>query len=167
MKMTIKLMAKQIIEVDQKDLLKKLNTAFADEWSAYYQYWLGAQIARGVMRGVVVAELMEHAGEELAHAQMITNRIIQLGGTVNMLPSEWAKFAGCKYNAVKSENSVMILQENIKGEQCAIKFYNNLLKEVHCKDFVTTNMISKILEDEVKHEQDLVTILDDLAVCCK
>ena len=165
--MAIKLMARQIIEVDQKDLLKKLTTAFADEWSAYYQYWLGAQIAKGVMRGVVVAELIEHANEELAHAQLITNRIIQLGGTVNMLPSEWSKFAGCKYNAVKSENSLTILQENIKGEQCAIKFYDSLLKELHCKDFVTANMISKILEDEVKHEQDLVTILEDLAVCCK
>lgn len=160
-------MAKQIIDVDQKNLLKKLHTAFADEWSAYYQYWLGAQIAKGVMRGVVVAELMEHAGEELTHAQMITDRIIQLGDIVQMLPSEWAKFASCKYNAVKSENTGIILQENIKGEQCAIKFYNDLLKEVHGKDFVTASIISKILDDEVKHEQDLVTILEDLSVCCK
>jgi bacterioferritin len=165
--MAIKLMAKQISDVDQKDLMKKLHTAFADEWSAYYQYWLGAHIVKGVMRGVVVAELLEHAGEELKHAQMITDRIIQLGGIVKMLPSEWDKFASCKYNAVKSENSVVILQENLKGEQCAISFYDGMLKELHCKDFVSESIISRILEDEVKHEQDLVTLLEDLTVCCK
>lgn len=165
--MAIKIVGKEIADVDVKDLLKNLTTAFADEWSAYYQYWLGAQIAQGVMRPAIVTELLEHAGEELGHAQMITDRIIQLGGIVKMLPSEWEKFAGCKYNAVKSESSKIILQENIKGEQCAIKFYNNLLTEVHCKDFVTANIISKILEDEVKHEQDLIMLLEDLESCCK
>jgi bacterioferritin len=165
--MAMKLVGKEIADVDVKDLIKKLTTAFADEWSAYYQYWLGAQIARGVMRSSVVAELIQHAGEELAHAQMITDRIIQLGGIVQILPSEWAKFAGCKYNAVRSENSKIILQENIKGEQCAIKFYNSLLNEVYGKDFVTANIISKILEDEVTHEQDLVALLEDLESCCK
>lgn len=163
--MAVKSMTEQIIDVNQKNLIQKLHTAFADEWSAYYQYWLGAQIAKGVMRGVVVTELLEHAGEELGHAQMITDRIIQLGGTVKMLPSDWDKFAGCKYNAVKSENSKIILQENIKGEQCAINFYNDLLKELHGKDFVTANIVSRILEDEVKHEQDLATLLEDLTTC--
>lgn len=165
--MAIKLAARQIIEVDQKYLMKKLQTAFADEWSAYYQYWLGAQLAKGVMRGSMVSEFLEHAGEELKHAQMITDRIIQLGGTVTMLPGEWSKFASCKYNAVRSEDARIMLQENLKGEQCAINFYNDMLKELHCKDFVTSGIITSILEDEVEHEQDLVTMLDDLAACCK
>lgn len=165
--MVVKLVGKEIADVDVKILIKKLTTAFADEWSAYYQYWLGAQIAKGVMRPAIVAELIEHAGEELGHAQMISDRIIQLGGVIKMLPSEWEKFAGCKYNAVKSESSKIIVQENIKGEQCAIKYYDNLLKELHCKDFVTASIISKILEDEVKHEQDLVMLLEDLECCCK
>ena len=43
--MSVNLMSKQIIEVDQANLIKKLYTAFSDEWTAYYQYWLGAQIA--------------------------------------------------------------------------------------------------------------------------
>lgn len=165
--MAIKIIGKEIIDVDVKDLLKKLNIAFADEWIAYYQYWLGAQIAKGVMRPAIVAELLEHAGEELEHAQMISDRIIQLGGIVKMLPNEWDKFASCKYNAVKSENSKIIVQENIKGEQCAIKYYDSLVKELHGKDFVTANIISKILEDEVEHEQDLITLLEDLESCCK
>ena len=112
--MAIKMVGKEIADVDVKDLLKKLTTAFVDEWGAYYQYWLGAQIARGVMRPAIVAELLEHAGEELGHAQMITDRIIQLGGIIQVLPNEWEKLAGCKYNAVKSESSKIIVQENIK-----------------------------------------------------
>jgi bacterioferritin len=165
--MAIKLVGKDIVDVNVKILIKKLTIAFADEWVAYYQYWLGAQIAKGVMRPAIVAELLEHAGEELEHAKMITDRIVQLGGTIKMLPSEWDKIASCKYNAVKSEDSLAILQENIKGEQCAIKYYDELLKEIHGKDFVTSNIILKILEDEVEHEQDLIALLEDLQSHCK
>ena len=33
---------RQIVGMDIDELLGMLNQAFADEWLAYYQYWLGA-----------------------------------------------------------------------------------------------------------------------------
>jgi hypothetical protein len=35
--------------------------AFADEWLAYYQYWLGAKVVKGPMKEAVIAELLQHA----------------------------------------------------------------------------------------------------------
>ena len=32
---------RQIVGMDVDELLDMLNKAFADEWLAYYQYWLG------------------------------------------------------------------------------------------------------------------------------
>ena len=38
---------REIVGMDVEQLLKLLNMAFADEWLAYYQYWLGAKVVRG------------------------------------------------------------------------------------------------------------------------
>lgn len=61
-------MAQRISKVDKEELLKILNCAFAEEWLAYYQYWVGAKVAEGLERPKVVKEFMEHAGEELKPA---------------------------------------------------------------------------------------------------
>ena len=60
---------KSIIKLDVNKLLELLNKAYADEWLAYYQYWVGAKVAKGIMREPVANELMEHANEELEHAE--------------------------------------------------------------------------------------------------
>ena len=47
--------------VDVDALITMLNKAYADEWLAYYQYWIGAKVAKGIPREAVVAELLQHA----------------------------------------------------------------------------------------------------------
>lgn len=51
-------MAQRISKVDKEELLKILNCAFAEEWLAYYQYWVGAKVAEGLERPKVVKELI-------------------------------------------------------------------------------------------------------------
>ena len=139
-----------------------LNKAFADEWLAYYQYWVGAKIAKGPMRGAVVAELEQHATEELGHAEMLTLRILQLGGTPILRPEDWYKKINCGYEAPEDPSVRALLKQNIKGEQCAIDAYQKLLNTVKDKDPITYNIILGILQDEVEHEEDLQAILEDL-----
>lgn len=153
----------EIIEGDVKELVELMNRALADEWLAYYQYWVGAKVVKGRMRPKVQAELEEHAEEELKHANMLTDRIIQLGGTPLLSPDEWSKKSNCGYEVPKDENTMALLKQNIKGEQCAIVVYNKLLKKaMEAKDYITLNMVRKIMEEEVEHEQDLQDIVDDL-----
>jgi len=57
-------------KLDLRKLIELLNTAFADEWLAYYQYWIGVKVVLGPMRGQLVAGLKEHAADELRHAAM-------------------------------------------------------------------------------------------------
>lgn len=76
-------MGKRAIEIanlDVKELLQQLNEALAEEWLAYYQYWVGARVMEGPMRSEVEPELLLHATEELSHAELVAARIIQLGG---------------------------------------------------------------------------------------
>lgn len=155
--------ALEIVGVDVKVLLNKLHAAFADEWMAAYQYWIGAKIVRGPLRAAVAAELMQHYQEEMGHAMLLADRILQLGGDLRMFPQDWHKMGGCHYDAINNAQVVSVLQENLKGEQCAIDFYNGILKMVEGKDAITYNIILSILSDEVEHEQDIMQLLEDIS----
>ena len=151
-----------IVGMDVDELLGMLNKALADEWLAYYQYWLGAKIVKGPMKDAVAAELILHATEELSHADMLAMRIIQLGGTPLISPEEWFKHTHCGYEAPSDPFVKQILAQNIKGEQCAIEVYQKLLQLVRDPDPVTYNIILTILEQEVEHEEDLQSLDEDL-----
>jgi len=153
---------REIVKADLKKLLELLNKALADEWLAYYQYWVGSKIAVGPMRNAVVAELSEHAKEELGHAELLAERILQLGGAPILSPQDWYKLTNCGYEKPEDPFVVRLLEQNIKGEQCAIKVYNELLEFVKDKDPITYNLVLKILEDEIKHEFELKSILEDI-----
>ncbi|MCM8773166.1 MAG: ferritin-like domain-containing protein [Candidatus Omnitrophica bacterium] len=154
--------AREIAGKEVKKTIALLNKAYADEWLAYYQYWVGAKVAVGIMRGAVTAELEQHAQEELKHATMLTERIIQLGGEPILNPQGWFKEANCDYKAPTGPKVVALLKQNIEGEQCAIEVYNKLANSVKDKDVITYNMVLEILKDEVEHEEDLEAILRDI-----
>ena len=153
---------KEIIKMDVNELIKELNKAVADEWLAYYQYWLGAKIAKGPMRKSVVAELSEHAADELRHADMLTERIIQLGGTPVISPKDWYEITNCGYEEPNDPKVKALLDQNIKAEQCAIDAYQDLINLVKDKDEITYQMIVEILADEVEHEEDLQALVEDM-----
>lgn len=153
---------REIVGVEIKDILKLLTKAYADEWLAYYQYWLGAKVAKGPMKDAVIAELTQHAADELRHADMVTMRILQLGGTPVSRPENWPKFSNCGYDAPDDPHVKKLLEQNIKGEQCAITTYKSMMDFTAQKDPVTYNMALQILQDEVEHEEDLQALQEDL-----
>ncbi len=153
---------REIIGMDISELLKLLNQAYASEWLAYYQYWLGAKLIKGPMKDAVAAELNLHATEELAHALMLASRIIQLGGTPVLSPNDWEAQSPCKYDAPADPYVEVLLDQNIAGEQCAIATYQALMDATKDKDMVTYNMALTILEQEVEHEEDLQGLREDL-----
>ncbi len=153
---------KAIVGIDINNLIEILNKALADEWLAYYQYWIGAKVAAGPMRGAVVVELEEHAAEELGHALMLVDRILQLGGTPLLTPQEWYKETNCGYEAPEDPYVEVLLEQNIKGEQCAIEVYQKLVELTKDADPITYNMALSILTDEVMHEEDLQALAEDI-----
>ena len=153
---------KEIVLMDAHELVKLLNKAFADEWFSYYQYWVGARVVSGHMREAVTTELEEHAGDELRHAGMLSERIIQLGGTPLLKPEDWYKTTNCGYDSPEDSSAEAVLDQNIKAEQCAIDVYNHLLQEIKDKDPITYDIVLQILKDEVEHEDDLQALSEDL-----
>ncbi len=148
--------------VEINEIITTLNKAYADEWLAYYQYFIEAKVIKGIMKDAAIAELTQHAADELRHANMVADRIIQLGGTPLLHPQEWFTHTNCGYEEPKDFDVVSILEDSIKGEQCAISVYSKLADMTRNKDIVTYDIVSEILADEVEHEEDLQALHDDI-----
>jgi bacterioferritin len=144
------------------EIITLLNKAYADEWLAYYQYFIEAKVIKGIMKDAAIAELTQHAADELRHANMVADRILQLGGTPLLNPQEWFSHTNCGYEEPNIFDVVNILEDSIKGEQCAISVYSNLAELTRGKDIVTYDIVSQILADEVEHEEDLQALHDDI-----
>jgi len=148
--------------IEAKEVIDLLNKAYCDEWLAYYQYFIEAKVIKGIMKDAAIAELNQHAADELRHATMVADRIIQLGGTPVIDPKDWFKYANCGYDAPDNPDVINILEQAIKGEQCAIGVYSNIVDLTLGKDIVTYDIASQILTDEVEHEEDLQALYDDI-----
>ncbi len=151
-----------ILNLDVKKLIKMLNEALSEEWLAYYQYWIGARMMEGPMRSEVEPELLIHADQELNHAVLIVDRIIQLGGTPVLSPADWTKLSRCEYEEPSDPYIEVILEQNLKSEQCAIQRYKEIADFTNGKDHTTHQMATTILNEELEHEQDIEDWIGDL-----
>lgn len=154
--------AQKISKVDHDKLLQLLNVAYAEEWLAYYQYWIGAQVAVGPMRTSIVEEFMEHANEELKHAKWLSDRIIQLGGMPVLNPNEWESIAQCRYEAPTQPYIMNLLEQNLVAERCAISRYQQICDMCFGKDYDTFRVAAKILKEELEHEQEIGDFEEDI-----
>ncbi|MBT4594901.1 ferritin [bacterium] len=145
-----------------KELIKLLQRAYSEELLASYQYWLGAQVAEGACLDETKSELLEHYEEEFEHAKLLSDKIIALGGSPVITPREWYDHAPEGFAAPSDPQTKTLLEQNIKGEQGAIGFYNEILEFLGECDCSTYKMIEQIRNDEIKHEEDLTGILNKL-----
>jgi bacterioferritin len=152
----------KVASIDVKKLIDMLNAALSEEWLAYYQYWIGARLMEGPMRSEVEPELLLHATQELNHAVLVVNRIIQLGGTPVMNPKEWTKLARCSYDEPSEPYIEVILEQNPKGERCAIQRYQEIADFTGGKDHSTHQMAVTILNEELEHENDIEDWINDI-----
>ena len=152
----------EIAGIDTKKLIQMLNEALCEEWLAYYQYWIGARMMEGPMRSEIEPELLLHADQELNHAVMVVERIIQLGGTPVLTPTDWMKLSQCEYEVPSDPYVEAILQQNLNGERCAIQRYKGVADFTSGVDHSTHQMAVTILNEELEHEQDIEDWITDI-----
>ncbi len=138
-------------------ILTNLNTAMADEFLAMYQYFTQARVLEDSnVKPYIVKELKQHAMEEYKHANMIADRIMELGGKIITNPSELYTLSDCGIIESKNSNSLQIVTEAIQGETCAIESYTTMANyAMSINDIQTYDMFQRIIQDEIEHASDL------------
>ncbi len=152
---------REIVEIDIKEVINDLNSAFADEWLSHFQYFLYAQVIEGINADILKKELEQQSMDEMNHAKILANRIIQLGGkpTTKLTETSTCGFSPPPENRADLRRIVELVLE---GERCAIEKYNNLAKKYHMKDLVTHDIFEDLLTDEVSDEEDWEDFLPGL-----
>ena len=152
---------KEIVEVDIKNVIDDLNSAYADEWLSHFQYFLYAQIIEGIDAETLKKELEQQSMDEMNHAKILANRILQLGGTPSTKLTETST---CGFSPPPEDrtNLVRVIELVLEAERCAIEKYNRLAKKYHMKDLVTHEIFEDLLTDEVSDEEDWENFLPGL-----
>jgi bacterioferritin len=146
----------------EKKLIELLNQALADEWLSYYGFWIGAKVMVGQIRDEIAKELEEMATEELKHAGILVDKIIELGGAPVLAPKDWHKISNCDYEAPEDFSIRAILFQNIKREQKAVDAYKNLINFAKCKTSFECGVLSDILEEEMEQKDFLINMVEHL-----
>jgi len=153
--------ARELAGKNVDEVLEELNRAYADEWLAFYQYWVTAKVLEGRYAGHVAGELKRLAMEELEHADELAERIVQLGGRPLAHPKHWLERSTCGYKepAQDPRDLDAAIRATIDGERCAISVYRKLADMTRESDYVTFQLIQHILEEELEHEDTFENLL--------
>jgi bacterioferritin len=116
-------------------------------------------MARGIHSKGIAQEFLVHATEELAHADMIAARIVQLGGEPNFSPKGLNERSHVEF--ARATSLADMITENLIAERIAIDSYRNLIQYLDNNDPTTSRMLKEILAAEESHADELADWLED------
>ena len=144
---------------DREAVVKLLNDALATEIVCALRYKRHYFMASGLNAEPAAAEFLEHAEEEMQHADTLAARIVQLGGEPDFSPQNLTERSHSKY--VPCESLREMLEENLVAERMAIDIYGQIIRFLGDDDPTTRRQLEEILANEEEHADDLASLLDD------
>jgi bacterioferritin len=144
---------------DRAAVIEQLNQALATELVCVLRYRRHYFMARGIHARGVATEFLAHSNEELAHADLLAARIVQLGGEPDFAPANLADRSHAEYVAGTSLRDM--ISEDLVAERVAINSYRDMIRYLGADDPTTSDMLKGILAMEEEHADDLADLLQD------
>ena len=107
------------------DIVKLLNDSLATELVCILRYKRHHYTAKGLASPAIAAEVLVHANEETEHADMIAERIVQLGGEPDFSPSTLLQRSHADYD--ESKDLKAMIRANLVAERVAIEAYGQMI----------------------------------------
>ena len=142
---------------DRTEVLKLLNEALATELVCVLRYRRHHFMARGITSKSISDEFLVHSNEEQAHADLIAERIVQLGGEPDFAPDGLTGRSHAEY--VAADSLVDMIKEDLVAERIAIDSYRELIQSLGHDDPTTTRMLKNVLAVEEEHAEELSDLL--------
>ncbi len=145
-------------DADRGAVIGLLNAALATEWVCVLRYYRHYFMAKGMLADAVKGEFLEHAQQELDHANRIAERIVQLGGEPDLDPATLVPRSHAEYKEGKDLREMV--KEDLIAERIAIDSYREMIHFVGDKDTTTKRLLEKILEQEEEHADEFADLLE-------
>ncbi len=156
---------KEIVGSARDEIVNMLQAAYANEMVAFHFYWYTSIYMEGLGFATLTTLFKNSAMGELKHAELLADRLNQLGAFATSNPAEWLK--NCTVGNVEPKDYLTFKKSVQKAMEIAgnvTEHYNEIMKKVDGVDYVTYELVSDILTEEVKEEQDLEDILSQLEI---
>lgn len=134
-------------------IVELLNGALATELVCVLRYKRHHFTAHGLASPAIAEELMVHANEEAAHADLLARRIVQLGGEPDFEPGSLLGRSHAAYD--DSTDLKSMLRANLAAERVAVEAYRQMIALIGDKDPTTRQMLVSILADEENHADEI------------
>jgi bacterioferritin len=144
---------------DRIRVIAVLNEVLATELVCVLRYKRHYYMAAGPNSASIAQEFLQHANEEMTHADQVAARITQLRGEPDFNPQGLASRSHSEY--VEGRNTLDMVREDLVAERVAVASYQGIIRWLGDKDPTTTEMLRGILAVEEEHADDLLTILED------
>lgn len=145
---------------DRGRVIEVLNEVLATETVCVLRYRRHYYTAEGMASESVKQEFLEHANEEQRHADMVAERIVQLGGSPDFNPKTLVERSHAEY--VEGTDLRSMIEEDLVAERIAIETYMEIARWLGDGDPTSRRLIEQILEKEEEHAEDLVSLLGRL-----
>ena len=143
----------------REDIIKLLNDSLATELVCTLRYKRHHFTAKGMSSPAIAEEFLVHANEETEHADMIAERIVQLGGEPDFNPKSLLDRSHADYD--QSLDLKAMIRANLVAERVAIETYSQMVALIGDKDPTTRRLVEDILADEQVHAEELKDWLAD------
>jgi bacterioferritin len=145
---------------DRETVLRLLNESLATELVCILRYKRHYYMAKGLKANVAATEFLEHAQQEAEHADLLAERIVQLGGEPEFNPDTLSKNSHAQY--VAGNTLKEMVYEDLVAERIAIDSYREIIQYIGEQDPTTRRIFEVILAQEEEHADDMADILKDL-----
>lgn len=143
---------------DKAIVIKLLNEALATEYVCVLRYYRHYFMASGMLADSIKAEFLEHAQQEQAHATMIAERIVQLGGEPDLNPDTLTRRSHAEYKEGKDLRDMV--KEDLIAERIAIDSYREMINYIGDRDTTTKRILEHILAQEEEHADEFADLLN-------
>ena len=137
----------------RQEIVALLNGALATELVCALRYRRHHFTADGMAAPKIAEEFLVHANEELAHADRLARRIVQLGGKPDFAPDTLLQRSHAGYD--ESSDLKAMMMADLVAERVAIESYTQMIALVRSKDPATGRLLEDILSDEQEHAEEL------------
>jgi bacterioferritin len=144
-------------KADLARVIEVLNEALATEIVCVLRYKRHYYAAVGINAEGVRAEFLQHAAEEQQHADLISERITQLGGDPDLNPEGMLTRSHSEY--VEGSTLQEMIKEDLVAERIAIESYSEMIRFFGDGDPTSRRLMEEILAKEEEHANDLSDLL--------
>ena len=145
---------------DRETVLGLLNAALATEIVCVLRYRRHHFMAKGIHSKGIAEEFLVHSNEEQGHADLIAERIVELGGEPDFSPAGLTARSHAEY--VEGATLLDMVREDLVAERIAIDSYRDFIAYLGEKDPTTRRMLESILAVEESHAEELAGLLPEV-----